>query len=573
MRERVNRLIQYRTVFYYLFIFILVFQTALLRGQPVSAAGEFDAHAKYLVLIVVDGCRPDYLSLVETPNIDVLKAAGTWYSNSWVGQMSNDTPASHATISTGCFPRNNDILSFGWRETRFLPSNWELRSGFAGLVVSFVKATGWIDLGLHFQQSFMRKAIEKNYPTTWQNVTSGVFNSIIRESGAASLGALYKKLHPGAKIAAVGSDKWYAVAAMAADSADIAVFADSTGVPPITFSSTKDLKPAGLAALPLPAYIQNDPAFIRTVRDECDVDTWATDVSLRIIEEMQPEILLVNLPATDDIGHTVNITKEPGVVARVIANADKQIGRIIDAYRQSGKFDDTLFVVLSDHGMTPVTATVSQTTLDRIYVESGNLASYTSHVYLLHQDQARDIAEKITGAGIPGLHGAYYRVQSADGGYSYEPTSSTAAKITGDADKAYRYLLSTFAGERSPDIELITAENWHVDFKTGDGKIFYSNHDSATWGQQYTILLFSGPGVNKGIVSESPARLLDVAPTILSLLGIEPESMDGIPLADALQSPSAEQVQVQFRLNGELVPLIKALESLSHSDIHALNGK
>jgi hypothetical protein len=553
---------------------IAAFVFSILPCREVHADSPAGPAAKYLVLIVIDSCRPDYLSLVPTPNIDELKAEGTFYTNSWVGQLNNDTPPGHTTISTGRFGKNDGVISFGWRETRFLPSDWEFQAAVANALLGFVKVTGWIDLGLWFQNSVMRKALMQNMPTSWENVISGAFTSVIVDSGATSIGALYKKAHPGSHVVAISCDKWFAAAGLAADSADYTVFSDAKGIPPITYNPITSIKPAGMNASPAPDYIMNDPSFVRDVKDEGDTDTWAADVALAIIEKTHPEILLINLPATDDAGHASGGINAPEKMGPVIANADKQIGRIIDAYKQSGKYDQTVFVIVSDHGMTPVTRTVSQAALDRLYVEAGNFsASFSGSIGLLNPEKAKDVAEKITDAHIPGIHGAYYKAKLGDGSYSYEPTSATAASITGDTDKAYRYLLSTWASEKSVDIELITAENWHIDFKTGRGKTFLGNHDSPTWLQQHNILMIAGPGVKKGAISESPARLVDVAPTVLTLMGIRPEKMDGIVLADTLQSPTDIQVQTQNNLNGELMPLVEALKALSKSDLADLQSE
>jgi hypothetical protein len=67
--------------------------------------------------------------------------------------------------------------------------------------------------------------------------------------------------------------------------------------------------------------------------------------------------------------------------------------------------------------------------------------------------------------------------------------------------------------------------------------------------------------------------LVDVAPTVLTLMGIVPEKMDGIVLSDALQSPTARQVRTQMALNSELVPLVEALKELSKADLAALKAK
>ncbi len=254
--------------------------------------------AKYLVLISIDSCRPDYLALVPTPNIDKLKAAGTYYSNSWVGQVSNDTPPGQTTMSTGSFGKTTRIISFNWRESSVLPADWEFRLAVTKKVLEFVKFTGWDALGLWYQTNVVRKSIEGNFITNYDNVASGYFNNYIKESKVTSIGSLYKKANPAAKVAAISCDKWYACAGLAADSADYTVFAEAKGVAPIGYNNVFHLKPAGIKGTKQPDYIINDPSFTREVKDERDTDTWATDVALAMIEKDAPQILLINLPAS-----------------------------------------------------------------------------------------------------------------------------------------------------------------------------------------------------------------------------------------------------------------------------------
>jgi len=538
-------------------------------AHGVNADSPAQPSAKYLVLISIDSCRPDYLSLAPTPNIDKLKAEGTYYSNSWVGQVSNDTPPGHASISTGSFGKNTHIISFNWRDSRVLPSDWEFKLAVTKKVLEFIRFTGWDALGLWYQQNMVRKTIEGNFITNYDNVVSGFFNSYIKESGVTSIGALYKKANLGARVAAISCDKWYACAGLAADSADYTVFAEAKGVPPIGYNNISHLKPAGIQGTIQPDYIVNDPSFIREVKDERDTDTWAADVALAMIAKDAPQVLLINLPATDDAGHATGGINAPARMAEVIANADKQVGRIVEAYKQAGRYDDTVWVITSDHAMTPFAQTIEQPVIDKLLVESGNFANVGAHVYLMEQEQNQQVAGKLTGAGIPGLFGAYYRVKSADGRYSYEADKGTAGKVSADLDKCYRYLLDTYAGESSPDIELLPAENCHINWTMFDCKRFYGQHDSISWLQQHNILLFAGPGARKGFVSESPSRLVDIAPTALTLLGIRPERMDGIVLSDALESPTTTQLHTQITLNSELIPMVEALKAQSEADLQS----
>jgi len=548
-------------------LLLVISFTICIPANSVRADEAAPPAAKYLVLISIDSCRPDYLALTPTPNIDTLKASGTSYSDSWVGQVSNDTPPGQTSMSTGSFGKNTRIISFNWRDSAVLPADWQFKLAITNKVLDLIKSTGWDALGIWYQQNMVRKTIEGNFITNFDNVISGFFNSYIRESGVTSIGSLYKKANPGAKVAAISCDKWYACAGLAAESADYTVFAEAKGVAPIGYNNVSHLKPVGVTGMLPPDYILQDPSLIREVKDERDTDTWATDVALQMIEKTGPQVLLINLPATDDAGHATGGITDPQKMAAIIANVDVQIGRIMDAYKKAGKYDDTVWVITSDHAMTPLSIKIEQPVIDKLLVEARNFSNVGTHVYLMDQSQTRQVAEKLTEANIPGIFGAYYRIKSPDNKYVYVPTSSTAPKVEGDLDTCYRYLLDTYAGESSPDIELLPVENCHINWTMFDCKPFIGNHDSISWLQQHNILIISGPGTKKGFVSESPARLVDIAPTALTLLGIRPERMDGIVLSDALESSTTTQLHTQMTMNSQLTPLVQALRERSEADI------
>jgi phosphonoacetate hydrolase len=54
-----------------------------------------------------------------------------------------------------------------------------------------------------------------------------------------------------------------------------------------------------------------------------------------------------------------------------------------------------------------------------------------------------------------------------------------------------------------------------------------------------TVLILGGPGVLQGVRIEAPAGLIDIAPTVLAVLGLEPPAtMMGQPLAAAFGAPA-----------------------------------
>jgi hypothetical protein len=70
-------------------------------------------------------------------------------------------------------------------------------------------------------------------------------------------------------------------------------------------------------------------------------------------------------------------------------------------------------------------------------------------------------------------------------------------------------------------------------------------------------------------VSSYPARLIDVAPTILQLMGASHKGMQGIPLADAMIAPPTWTVQWQKSVSKTLIPAVAALQRQSSLELKA----
>ena len=86
-------------------------------------------------------------------------------------------------------------------------------------------------------------------------------------------------------------------------------------------------------------------------------------------------------------------------------------------------------------------------------------------------------------------------------------------------------------------------------------------------GVQTIPLVLAGPGVHAGKRSQAAARLIDVAPTILKVMGLPPSDMDGIPLADALVDPPADAVHAQTTIDAGLGPHRDALRDRAERDL------
>jgi arylsulfatase A-like enzyme len=65
--------------------------------------------------------------------------------------------------------------------------------------------------------------------------------------------------------------------------------------------------------------------------------------------------------------------------------------------------------------------------------------------------------------------------------------------------------------------------------------------------------------VRPGVVSDYPARMVDIAPTIAALLGLPPLPSDGVVLADSLQQPPEGSESAQHTASSRLSFYVSAL--------------
>jgi predicted AlkP superfamily pyrophosphatase or phosphodiesterase len=81
---------------------------------------------------------------------------------------------------------------------------------------------------------------------------------------------------------------------------------------------------------------------------ETSTDGRRTAISEFIISEYKPNLLLIHLIDLDDAHHKFG-PRTPGAVA-IAAREDGYLGRILEATRKAGIFEQTTFFIVSDHG-------------------------------------------------------------------------------------------------------------------------------------------------------------------------------------------------------------------------------
>jgi hypothetical protein len=108
-------------------------------------------------------------------------------------------------------------------------------------------------------------------------------------------------------------------------------------------------------------------------------------------------------------------------------------------------------------------------------------------------------------------------------------------------------LLATFPWTSEPNA--FGASGADLACTSGGARLLTSDHGSMSpWNVRNTLLAW-GAGIKRGVTAPAPAGNVDVAPTILALLGIDDhKGMDGRVLAEALVGgPDPAQVPVETR--------------------------
>lgn len=488
-------------------------------GTPVRQAlaapvpGQVPARAPRIVIVVLDAFRADYVELAPMPNLQWLMARGTSFSNAWCGQLETMTPASHATISTGATPAHQGVIGFSWKD----PS------------------TG-----------------QETYTAWYDDVLAGRLEAQLVQHNVNSIPLAIKAADPTARVVALSSEKYYAADAMGGSAADYILY----GLP-----KNGRITPQGIPHhVPPTSFLQKRALTRQWPLTFEQYDELAMTMALDSLRTFDPRVLMINLPGCDTYGHRVGGPATPNVMRRLVAGCDAQLGRLFTTFRNRGILDQTIFVVTGDHGMLPNAYQLLDTDIKAAVAAAGgqilfNTGGSSSYIWLKNPEVAPAVAQHLVDT-LPHAPLAHYQTLS-NGVYTYRPVVRTGATPNAALEGAYQYLFSTFAGPISPDITLWLDENTVVRNRVqGSATAPHGNHGGSTWGVQHVPLVIAGPGVVRNRVLDFPARLMDIAPTLLTLLGIPPTNMDGIVLADALLRPTGTQT----RAYDALAPLVSAAQ-------------
>jgi hypothetical protein len=245
-----------------------------------------------------------------------------------------------------------------------------------------------------------------------------------------------------------------------------------------------------------------------------------------------------------------------------MAGIDRGIGLIEAEMRRDRVLKRAVFVVTSSEAVTPLTVTLARKKIDAAVQAAGAQTIYFNSdgmamIGLSDPTQALPVAQAIDGEHILNVDAIYFRTHAGQT-WTYQAQYLNPELPAGFGD-AGTYLLNTIASAASPDVVVAYSPDVGTDGRIGP----YARSgitSNMQWPAQHIPLVLSGQGVFPGVKSAYPARLIDIAPTIEALLGIEVATGDGNVLADSMYNPPGGTLDRQRQSERSLAPLVLALK-------------
>lgn len=497
-------------------------------GEAARLARQSRASARLILIVVVDGLRPDSINREDTPTLFRLRQEGVSYINSH-SVFPTVTRVNSAAISTGTYPDVNGLVS----NSMFVPGvhpNRAFNTGDYRQLLKLREASGG---RLLFARSLAERLVERGI--RFAAVSSGSTGSalLLNHRAPEGIGVLVNgNFDPGRRVAYP-------------DESNAAILSRFGPAPTEEGSSLVDWSDRVLREYVLPE-----------LKSEVVID-WQTE--------------------PDGAQHRHG-TGSPEA-RKALANSDRNLGLTLAKLQDLGLADKTDLIVLSDHGFSLhnfrvdatralINAGLKATGESDDVVLASNGQSVLVHVKGRDSRRIRKIVRFLQAQDwVDVIFTAGRKPATATGGQLGRERAATREQLgrgrkTGDelggvSGTFSLGLIRQANAERGADILFTLPWSSEVNAFGMAGKHYTdgggntgpltgaaSGHGGMSpWLVRNTLILW-GPDFKHGVTVRTAAGNVDIAPTILALKGVSGgESLDGRVLAEALRDgPDEEQI-------------------------------
>ena len=251
------------------------------------------------------------------------------------------------------------------------------------------------------------------------------------------------------------------------------------------------------------------------------LDNFSTMCAIDTIKRKKPNLLLLHLIDLDDAKHKYGT--DSSEVEEAIKRMDKRLGQIINAVEEAGMWEDAVFIVVGDHGQFNVRYKVHLNNIlkeeNLIFEDNGSMqwrayfqsCGGSAYLHIRKDDKEAEksvleVLKKIMEKDQYGIDALYYR----------EELNSL------HIDKTIQYMVEAKQGYSFDDnLHKTTIEDLEEE------SMKYATHGYLPDKDNYRCnLIISGDKIRKEH-ELGPVEMVDIAPTMAKILGIEFNSCDG----------------------------------------------
>ncbi|HSZ55211.1 MAG TPA: alkaline phosphatase family protein [Tepidisphaeraceae bacterium] len=459
-------------------------------GQPAASV----SHDRHVVLIVCDGLRPDSVTPSDMPTLDRLAHDGTFFAHHHPVYLSS-TEVNGTALATGAYPTHSGLMANNEYRRPLDPLK-----PFGTERIDMVREGDRLTGGLYLRMPAVAETV--------------------RAAGGRTVIA-------GTKGVALLLDRSERVAADPAQDS-LTLF-------------------AGLAVPDELGHILQQPHVFPRLADPTREpnqrqDAWTTRTLIdRLWAGRIPAFTTLWFSEPDFAQHGTG----PGsaVAKAALKSDDDDIAVVLKAIAAAGAADTTDVMVVSDHGFSTIEKTIDVVALLRnagfdVATEftappkPGQIMVVTNggsfSLYVIGHD--RDLVSKLVDfLQHADFAGVIFTRRGIEGTF----TLDQAKVFTPDAPD----ILVAMRWDDQTSATGLPGMLYNTALKYGPGQGY---HASLSRFDMHNTLIASGPDFRPGFVDEVPSGNVDVAPTILSILGIpQQKPMDGRVLSEALAGSSA----------------------------------
>ncbi len=466
---------------------------AMWRGSPRAQQPPPRTH----LVIVVDGLRPDYVTADVMPRLTRLGQRGIVF-NAHHAVFPTVTRVNASSFVTGAYPETHGLLG----NEIYVPSANALRG---------------LDTG-------ERANLEAVARAEGELLTAPTLGEILQRAGKKLLGV------------SSGSTGSSLLLNHTAGNGAV-IHYDYTLPPELGARVLAALGPAPPAATP------NDPRNQRAI-----------DAYLKFgIEQLGPDVTLMWLNDPDGTAHANGIGAP--LTRRSLTLVDAGIGRIEDTLRAQGRLGQTNIIVTSDHGFSTHTGALHLAALVEPFAKkladgSPDIVVAEGAVYLRnHDDPARLQAIVTALQRRPEVGAIFTRPRRlAQNAATGQPAGGAA--FEGIVPGTLSFDVARWNHARSGDI--LVSANWtreanDAGFAGKTTEEGVAGHGTSSPYDIHNTLIAAGPDFRENATSEIPTGNVDLAPTLLQLLGVPvPPTMSGRVIREGLrEGPAVSSVRVE----------------------------